>query len=170
MKRYLPAKRAMLCAYLLLALLGAVLSFIIYRYAVLFPAGTLRLAAGVMWLLILVSALLFIPHYFFHAKVVITNNEIAASGGFFYYKDDYLPIGSVKSVSVIATPLGFFTGFNFVVINALGSRVVLGFLRLSDAKEIADSVNRMISGEIRLSEKLHSDGGQKQQMEDGGNA
>ena len=160
MKRYLPAKRAMLCGYLVLAALGAVLSFLIYRYAVLLPAGTLRIAAGVMWALILTAALVFIPHYFFHAKVVITKNEIAASGGFFYFKDDYMPIGSIKSISVISTPLGILTGFNFVVINALGSRVVLSFLRKRDARDIAATVNSMISGEQLLPDTIpDSEGG-----------
>lgn len=159
MKKYLPAKRAMLCAYVMLAALGAVLSFLIYRYAVMLPTGTLRIVAGIMWGLILISALLFIPHYFFHAKVVITKNEIAASGGFFYVKDDYMPIGSVKSVSVISTPLGLITGFNFVVINALGSRVALSFLRLRDAKDIAATVNSMISGEQSLPDSLPEDEG-----------
>ena len=149
----------MLCSYLVLAALGAVLSFLIYRYAVMLPTGTLRIVAGIMWSLILVSALLFIPHYFFHAKVIVTKNEIAASGGFFYVKDDYVPTGSVKSISVIATPLGIITGFNFVVINALGSRVILSFLRLRDAKDIAATVNRMISGEEVLPDSIPDEEG-----------
>ncbi len=147
MKKYLPAKRAMLCAYLVLTIFGAGLSYLIFSYAVMLPDRTLRLLAGIMWIVILTAALLFIPHYFFHAKAVITKNEIAASGGFFYFKDDYMPIGSIKSVSVISTPLGYFTGFNFVVINALGSRIVLAFLKLRDARDIAATINSLIRSE-----------------------
>ena len=150
MKSYLPAKRAMFCAYMLLAIIGAGLSFLIYRYAVMLPAVTLRIIAGVMWALILLIALFLIPRYFFHARVVITKNEIAAAGGFYFFKDDYIPVASIKSVSVIVTPLGRLTGLNFIVINALGSRVVLSFLRKRDAADIAATINKMISGEPEL--------------------
>lgn len=145
MKKYLPAKRAMICAYLVLAALGALLSDIFFAYADMMTDHTFKLIAGIMWIVILTVALLFIPHYFFHAKTIITQNEIAASGGFLYFKDDYMPIGSIKSVSVIFTPFGYFTGFNFVVINALGSRIVLAFLKQRDARDIAATVNSLIA-------------------------
>lgn len=144
MKRYLPAKRAMLTFYVLLAALGAALNIIIYRYVTVLPEEYLRIVSVTMWAVLFLIAAIVIPHYFICARAVVTENEIAAAGGFITVKNDYMPIKSVKSVSVIVTPLGFFTGFNFVVINALGARMILSFLRKSDALDIASSINALI--------------------------
>lgn len=144
MKRYMPAKRAMLTFYLLLSALGAALNIVIYRYVTILPEEYLRIVSIIMWAIMLLIAAIVIPHYFICAKVIVTKNEIAAAGGFITVRNDYMPISSVKSVSVIVTPFGFFTGFNFVVINALGARLVLSFLRKKDARDIAAAVNSLI--------------------------
>lgn len=144
MKRYLPAKRAMVTFYLLLAAGGTALNFVLYRYVSVLSDELLRIISAAMWFLILVVAVAVIPHYFIHSKVIITKNELAAAGGFITYKNDYMPIGSIKSVSVIITPLGGITGFNFVTVNALGSRMLLCFLKKEDVKLIAKNINEMI--------------------------
>lgn len=144
MKRYLPAKRAMLTFYALLAALGAALNIMIYRYVTVLPEEYLRIVSTVMWAFLVLIAVIVVPHYFFCAKLILTNNEIASAGGFITVKNDYMPISSVKSVSVIITPLGSLTGFNFVVINALGARMLFSFLRKKDAKDIAASINSLI--------------------------
>ncbi|MBP3273319.1 MAG: PH domain-containing protein [Ruminococcus sp.] len=144
MKRYLPAKRAMLTFYLLLAAGGTALNVIIYRYVTVLPEEYLRIVSMCMWGFFILIAAIVIPHYFICAKFMITKKEIASVGGFFSQKSDYMPISSVKSVSVIITPLGILTGFNFVTINALGARMVFGFLRKTDAKDIAATVNELI--------------------------
>lgn len=144
MKRYLPAKRAMLTFYLLLAAVGAALNFILYRYITMLPAEILQIISVALWTLILLIAIIVIPHYFIHSKVVITSNEIAAAGGFITYKNDYMPISSIKSVSVVITPLGTLTGFNFVIVNSLGARMLLCFLRKNDVIAIAQRINELI--------------------------
>ncbi len=145
MKKYLPAKRAMLTFYILLAAAGTALDFIIYRYVSMLPAKLLRIISMVMWGLIIAVAVIVIPHYFIRSKFIITNNEIASAGGFFTYKNNYMPISSIKSVSVIVTPLGSVTGFNFAVINSLGARLLICFLKKSDLMEISQRLNMLIS-------------------------
>ncbi len=144
MELYMPAKRAMLSFYLLLAAGGTVLNLIIYRYVSMLPDELLKVASVALWTVILLAALIVVPHYFIRSKVVITKNEIASAGGFITYKNDYMPIGSIKSVSVIITPLGSLTGFNFVVINALGARMLLSFYRKNDVTDISKRLNEMI--------------------------
>lgn len=134
----------MLTFYLLLAAAGTALDFIMFRYIDMLPVEILQMISAAMWIIILLTALIVIPHYFIHAKVIITANEIAAAGGFLTYKNDYMPISSVKSVSVIITPLGTLTGFNFAVINSLGARMILCFLRKNDVMMIAKHINDMI--------------------------
>ncbi|MCD8094718.1 MAG: hypothetical protein LUE12_01120 [Ruminococcus sp.] len=145
MKKYLPAKRAMLTFYLLLAVIGAALNILLYRYVTMLSDEVLWIISAVIWFLILIVAIAVIPHYFIHAKVVLTNNEVAVAGGFFTYKNDYMPISSIKSVSSMITPLGSVTGFNFVVINALGSRLILCFMRKKDVLSFVDSLNKLIT-------------------------
>ncbi len=144
MKRYLPAKRAMLTFYLLLAALGVTVSFLIYRYAAMLPLDILKAISAAVWFLILLVALVVVPHYFIHARVIITDKEIASAGGFITYKNDYMPISSIKSVSLVITPLGGVTGFNFVIVNALGARMLLSFMRKKDVILISKHINEMI--------------------------
>ncbi|SDA15568.1 hypothetical protein SAMN02910447_00954 [Ruminococcus sp. YE71] len=145
MRKYLPAKRAMLTFYVLLCIVGAALNYIIYRYVTFIPEEYLKIVSMIMWSIVILTAAVIVPHYFICAKVVLTGSEIAAAGGFVNTRSDYMPVSSVKSVSVLVTPLGVLTGFNFVMINALGARLVLSFLKKSDALDIAARINGMIS-------------------------
>lgn len=140
----------MLTFYLLLSLLGTALNYIIYRYATFIPDEYLQIVSTVMWGIVIIVAAIVIPHYFICARAVITGNEIAAAGGFINTRSDYMPVSSVKSVSVIITPLGSVTGFNFVIINALGARLLLSFLRKSDALDIASRINDMIRADEQV--------------------
>ena len=153
MKKYLPAKRAMLTLYLLLALLGFFMNMLLYRYVTMLSDSLLAIISQAAWLMILLVSVFVIPHYFLRAKLVITESEIAAAGGYFSYRTDYMPVSSIKSVSVIATPLGFITGLNFVVINALGARLLISCLRKRDAEEIAELINRQIRENFPMPKK-----------------
>ena len=144
MKKYLPAKRAMLTLYILMALLGLFMNVLVYRYVTMIPADMLGMVAQAAWLVIIIVSVIIIPHYFLRAKVFITDTEVAAAAGYFSYRTDYMPISAIKSVSVIITPLGTLTGLNFVVINALGARVLISCMRKPDAVEIAETINKRL--------------------------
>ena len=144
MKKYLPAKRAMLTLYILMALLGLFMNVLIYRFITMLPKELLEMISQAAWVMILAVSIIIIPHYFLRAKVTVTQTEIASAAGYLTYRTDYMPISAVKSVSVIITPLGKFTGLNFVVINALGARVLISCLRKTDAVEIAETINRRL--------------------------
>ena len=144
MNVFLPAKRAMLTLYLLMALLGLSMNAILYRYVTMVPDYVLTIISQAVWGLILIVSVFVIPHYFLRAKLVITDEEIAAAGGYLTYRTDYMLMESVKSVSVIVTPFGTLTGLNFVVINALGARTFMSFYKKKDAEAIADIINKRI--------------------------
>ena len=144
LKKYLPAKRAMLTLYIIMALIGLFMNVLIYRYITMLPPELLSIISQAAWILILAVSMIIIPHYFLRAKVVITQTEVAAAAGYFSYRTDYMPINAIKSVSVIITPLGSLTGLNFVVINALGARVLISCLRKNDAVEIAETINKRL--------------------------
>ena len=134
----------MLTLYLMMALLGLFMNVLIYRYVTMLPQDMLGLVAQGAWVFILILSMIIIPHYFLRAKVIITENEVAAAAGYFSYRTDYMPISAIKSVSVILTPLGTLTGLNFVVINALGARVLISCMRKTDAVEIAETINKRL--------------------------
>ena len=144
MKKYLPAKRAMLTLYIIMALLGLFMNVLIYRFVTMLPKEILEMISQAAWIVILAVSMIIIPHYFLRTKVTITQTEIASAAGYFTYRTDYMPISAIKSVSVIITPLGALTGLNFVVINALGARVLISCLRKTDAVEIAETINRRL--------------------------
>ena len=144
MNVFLPAKRAMLTLYLLMALLGLSMNAILYRYVTMVPDYVLTIISQAVWGLILIVSVFVIPHYFLRAKLVIADEQIAAAGGYLTYRTDYMLMESVKSVSVIVTPFGTLTGLNFVVINALGARTFMSFYKKKDAEAIADIINKRI--------------------------
>lgn len=144
MKRFLPCKRAMSACYVVLATIGYFMNAILSRYISMLPQTILVIISNILWTLILLMSIIFLPHYFLTANTVISKTEISVKGGFFMSREDYMPFRAVKSVSLIQTPLGYFTGFNFVVVNALGSRVLMSFLKRSDARELVDLINTKI--------------------------
>lgn len=60
-----------------------------------------------------------------------------------------MPTSAIKSVTTIITPLGSITGLNFVVLNALGARLLIPFMSRRDAMEISAIVNSSIRNRER---------------------
>lgn len=52
---------------------------------------------------------------------------------------------AVQYISLIMTPFSKYTGFNFVVLHALGGTIFLPFLSKSDAEEISRHINLSIN-------------------------
>jgi hypothetical protein len=61
----------------------------------------------------------------------------------------FMPTSAIKSVTTIITPLGSITGLNFVVLNALGARLLIHFMSRRDAMEISAIVNSSIRNRER---------------------
>ena len=85
-----------------------------------------------------------LPFYFHKAGYTVSSKEITAKSGLIVTSKQFMLTSAVKSVTAIFLPLGRFTGMNFIVLNALGSRLVIPFLSKRDAQEIADQVNNSI--------------------------
>ena len=152
MRIYRPSKRPLILIYAFLAGLVLVVRFalgalfrLIERYV---EASTITIirnsamiplagAAGLF-------ALIVLPFYFRKARFTVTGKEITAVGGLFVTTKHFLMTSSVRSVTAVMLPLGRFTAFNFIILNALGARVVLPFLCRRDAEEIAATVNNSI--------------------------
>lgn len=97
-----------------------------------------------LWVIAALFAVLVLPFYFHKAGYTVSSKEITAKSGLIVTSKQFMLTSAVKSVTAIFLPLGRFTGMNFIVLNALGSRLVIPFLSKRDAQEIADQVNNSI--------------------------
>ncbi len=97
-----------------------------------------------IWVIAALFAVLVLPFYFHKAQYTVSDKEITAKGGLVITSKQFMLTSAVKSVTSILLPLGRFTGMNFIILNALGSRVVIPFMNRRDAEEIADKVNNSI--------------------------
>ncbi|MBR6101278.1 MAG: PH domain-containing protein [Ruminococcus sp.] len=85
-----------------------------------------------------------LPRVFRNNKVVISEDDITAIKGIINSRTSYMLIDSVKSVTVVVTPFGDRTGINFIILNAMGARLVLSFLTKTDCLKIAAHIDRKI--------------------------
>lgn len=97
-----------------------------------------------VWVITATFAVLVLPFYFHKARFTVSAREITAKGGLFFTSKQFMLTSSVMSVTTVMMPLGRFTGMNFLILNALGSRLLIPFLSRKDAEEIADIVNGSI--------------------------
>lgn len=97
-----------------------------------------------LWIITALYAVLVLPFYFFKARFTVSSKEITAKGGLIVTTSQFMQTSAVKSVTTVMLPLGRFTGMNFIVLNALGARLLIPFLRRKDAVEITDIVNNSI--------------------------
>ena len=94
-----------------------------------------------VWVTAALFAVLVLPFYFHKARYTVSSKEITAKSGLVMTSKQFMLTSAVKSVTSILLPLGRLTGMNFIVLNALGSRLVIPFLSRRDAEEIAELVN-----------------------------
>lgn len=97
-----------------------------------------------LWAIATVYAVVVLPFYFFKARFTVSSKEITAKGGLIVTTSQFMQTSSVKSVTTVMLPLGRITGMNFIILNALGARLLIPFLRRKDAVEITDIVNNSI--------------------------
>lgn len=150
MKIYKLSKRPLILLYCLLAgallLIEFALSLIhelIGRYApyLQFTDDYVLLP---IWIVSALFAVLVLPFYFHKTRFTVSSKEITAKSGLLLTSRQFMLTSSVKSVTTVMFPLGKLTGMNFIILNALGARLLIPFLGKKDAVEITDIVNNTI--------------------------
>ena len=155
MKIYKLSKRPLALIY---ALLGAILFFfffalnlvldLIEKYAHIHSNFADYYVLLPLWVVAALLAVLVLPFYFHKASYTVSDKEITAKSGLLITSKQFMLTSSVKSVTCILLPLGRLTGMNFIILNALGSRLVIPFLNRRDAEEIMNLVNNSIRSRI----------------------
>ena len=139
MHRYKPSKIPLFIFWAILA----VILFLI-RYAVNLIEKLIPL-----WIIAALFCLLVLPFYFIRSYFTVSSKEVTAFTGLFFTMRHFMPTSAIKSVTTIITPLGSITGLNFVVLNALGARLLIPFMSRRDAMEISAIVNSSIRNRER---------------------
>lgn len=140
-----PAKRSMILIYLLCAAAAVGLTFLTNVFEdFLKSVGFFILLA--IWAISAVFMLILIPLYYKKTKFFVSDEDIVKYTFLFNFKYQYMTMDSVKSITSLITPFSRFTGLNFIMINALGARIILPMLNKKDCNEISEFINQIISG------------------------
>ena len=151
MKIYKLSKRPLALLYASLAAILLLIRFalnvildLIERFVPNFKGFTDYYVLLPLWVISALFAVLVLPFYFHKACYTVSNKEITAKSGLIITSKQFMLTSSVTSVTSILLPLGRLTGMNFIILNALGSRLVIPFMTRRNAEEIADLVNNSI--------------------------
>lgn len=140
---YKPSKRPLIIIYILLFLI-----LLLIRYAVNLISRFIPFSVDFilmpLWIAAAFFSIFILPIYFVKSFFSVSAGEIFTQTGMVVYTKQFMLSTSVKSVTTIVTPFGKYTGLNFVVLNALGSRLIMPFLTKKDALEITAIINRSI--------------------------
>ena len=144
MKEYRMAKRAIVPVYILLSL-----ELVMVTVGVLLICGALRVSGliplAVCWALAFLIMCVAVPNYFKSSKAIMSEKEIICITGAIVQKRQHMPMDAVKSVTQVMTPFGDITGLNFIIVNALGSKLVIPFMADGDCDEAAEFINGIIA-------------------------
>lgn len=139
MKRYYADRTGLNVLRILMFIVTAIVAFLTYRYLSFIPIF--------MWIIMLVFiticffvAIIYLPLYFKSVNYYATDRKIIKHSGVFYKTNQVMRFDSIQYTTVISTLFSKKTGFNFVMLNAFGGRMILTFLKQRDLEEIMSEV------------------------------
>lgn len=148
MKKYYADKTCLNLLRIVLLIVVTALIYLAVRFLGFFPT-VMWIAVGVVAAAYIFFGIIYLPLYFRNAAYIISNEEISKHAGFFIRTKQYMRFSAVQHAALITTPFSNYTGLNFIMISALGGKMMLLFLSRSDAEEIYS----FISAELRMRKK-----------------
>ena len=170
MKKYYADRNSLnilrVLSLLLLIVIGIALKYILYilqeRYPEYFAIEKNTVAEIIIWsvmalfaIIYVVYILIFLPLWYNNARYFVTDKDIIARTGVLVRNVQYMKLSAVQYTTKISAPNARHSGFNFIVFNGYGGRMMLTFLSQSDADEITKYVRLNI--EKRESVKTEND-------------
>ena len=135
MKRYLADKTSLNIMRLVILILTTVIIFLSYYYLDFLP--------WLMWIISIAAAAVgiftvsfYLPMYFKSAGYYINSDKIVKKTGVFIKVNQCMRVESVQYITSVTTPFSKLTGFNFIILNAFGGKLILAFLSKKDMQEI----------------------------------
>ncbi len=146
MRKYTPKIAALYTIQVLIFLLSLLITVLAVLYLSSFRI-LMSVIIIICWLIAVIFGLWLLPMYFRRTVIYLGISEVSIHSGLVFMWREHMKISSVQYVSRVITPLSGATGFNFVIIHALGGSVVLPFLSKKDSEEIINVLNSRISND-----------------------
>lgn len=139
-----PAKRSIVFIYVSMLLIAMLITQLVLTFdSFLKELGNYILI--ILWAVVGIYLLILFPLFYKKTRFMVSKDDIVKYTFLFTFKYQYMTMDSVRSVSTIITPLSRVTGLNFIIINALGSKMLLPFILKDDCLEITKYFNEIIS-------------------------
>lgn len=170
MKKYYADRNSLnilrVLSFILLVVIGIVLKYVLYmlqkRYPEYFAIEKNTVAEIIIWSVMALFAviyvayiLIFLPLWYNNARYFVTDKDIIARTGVLVKNVQYMKLSAIQYTTKISAPFARHSGFNFIVFNGFGGRMMFTFLSQSDADEITKIVR--INIEKRGSAKDEND-------------
>ncbi len=170
MKKYYADRNSLnilrVFSFILLIVIGIVLKYVLYilqkRYPEYFAIEKNTVAEIIIWSVMALFAviyvayiLIFLPLWYNNARYFVTDKDIIARTGVLVKNVQYMKLSAIQYTTKISAPFARHSGFNFIVFNGFGGRMMFTFLSQSDADEITKIVR--INIEKRGSAKAEND-------------
>lgn len=155
MKKYYADRNSLnilrVFSFILLVVIGIVLKYVLYilreRYPEYFAIEKNTVAEIIIWSVMALFAviyvayiLIFLPLWYNNARYFVTDKDIIARTGVLVKNVQYMKLSAIQYTTKISAPFARHSGFNFIVFNGYGGRMMFTFLSQSDADEITKIV------------------------------
>ena len=157
MKKYYADRNSLnilrILSFILLIVIGIALKYILYilnkRYPEYFAIEGNTIAEIVIWSIMILVVVLYIlyilillPLWYNSARFFVTDKDVIARTGVLVKNVRYMKLSAIQYTTQISAPFSRHTGFNFIVFNGYGGRLMFMFLSQSDLEEITKLVRR----------------------------
>lgn len=156
MKKYYADRRSLnilrVLAFILLIVIGIALKYVLYIAEMKFPeyfvSGinaveiVIWCIAGIFALIYILYILIILPLWYNNARYYVTDRDVIARTGVLVKNKQYMKLSAIQYTTRISAPLGRKSGFNFIIFNGYGGRLIFTFLSKSDADEITRLIQK----------------------------
>lgn len=139
-------------AFILLFVIGIALKYVLYIAEMKFPeyfvSGinaveiVIWCIAGIFALIYILYILIILPLWYNNARYYVTDRDVIARTGVLVKNKQYMKLSAIQYTTRISAPLGRKSGFNFIIFNGYGGRLIFTFLSKSDADEITRLIQK----------------------------
>ncbi len=143
MKKYYPSKISLNILKVLGFIISIVITILSTKYLVAYKI-IMWITIIIFWLSYILVLLIAFPIYFKRTTYCISSSEVSKQSGIIYLTRQLMRTKSIQYYTLFSTPLSKYTGFNFIIFNALGGRVIFLFLSDNDASEITSTISAII--------------------------
>lgn len=156
MKKYYADRKSLnilrVLAFLLLIVIGIALKYVLYitekKFPEYFSSGVNAVEivvwciAGAFALVYILYILIILPLWYNNARYYVTDKDIIARTGVLVKNKQYMKLSAIQYTTRISAPLGRKSGFNFIIFNGYGGRLIFTFLSKNDADDITRLIQK----------------------------